>query len=461
MWQHFESIHILQQPTYASKYPPMQGLVLAFGQRVFHEPWIGVWLSEGIMCTAICWMLQGWLAPPWALLGALLALLRLGVASYWMNSYWGGAVAAIGGALVLGAAPRIARQRRFGDGIAFGVGLVILMNSRPFEGFVLACAAGVVMFWWLWKQRAPVREVVLQAMAPAAAVLILGAAGMAYQNSHVTGHPTELPYAAYNQQYAAYPNFIGSHPRTDLVYRHPSIRSYWMDYQASQWHKAARAPISTALLDMLLTYIVWFGMAPLAAIALLWPFALTTPGEKLTAVLLITCLGSTFLILGFLPHYIAPIAGLAFLRLTQALQRLYHWRPAGRPLGFVFTILVIGSMAVTLPSEAGLSFPPRLDLKRFAQERNSFNQRLSHQLVRYSPHHDIEKEWVFNAADIDHASVVWAQEMGPTEDRELLEYFTGRHVWLLHADDDPPRLTPYPGARRPLLSSLTSNQHPN
>ena len=169
LWQHFESIHILQQPTYSSKYPPMQGLVLAFGQRVFHEPWMGVWLSEGIMCSAICWMLQGWLAPPWALLGALLALLRLGVANYWMNSYWGGAVAAIGGALVLGAVPRIARRRRIRDGIAIGLGLVILMNSRPFEGFVLACAAGAGMLWWLWKQRAPVGEVVFQVAAPAAA----------------------------------------------------------------------------------------------------------------------------------------------------------------------------------------------------------------------------------------------------------------------------------------------------
>lgn len=114
MWVHFETIAVLSRPTYASVMYPAQAVFLAAGKVIAGHPFWGVWLCAGLMCAAICWALQGWMPPGWALLGGSLAIMRLAAFSYWANSYYGGAVPAIGGALVLGALPRIQRRRRVG-----------------------------------------------------------------------------------------------------------------------------------------------------------------------------------------------------------------------------------------------------------------------------------------------------------------------------------------------------------
>src|SRR5205814_2341218 len=76
MWEHFETFHEIFQPTYCAKFFPGQGLFLTLGQVVFGHPFWGVWVTSGLMCAAITWMLQGWFSPGWAFLGGALAILR-------------------------------------------------------------------------------------------------------------------------------------------------------------------------------------------------------------------------------------------------------------------------------------------------------------------------------------------------------------------------------------------------
>jgi hypothetical protein len=63
--------------------------------------------------------------------------------------------------------------------------------------------------------------------------------------------------------------------------------------------------------------------------------------------------------------------------------------------------------------------------------------------VRYWPGHIFQDEWVYNAADIDRARVVWARDLGAEDNQKLRGYYKDRTAWLLEPDARPPRLTPY------------------
>ena len=64
-------------------------------------------------------------------------------------------------------------------------------------------------------------------------------------------------------------------------------------------------------------------------------------------------------------------------------------------------------------------------------------------VVRYGPNHDVHEEWVYNHADIDGSIVIWARDMGDARNRELLDYYRDRRVWLLELDGPAPGLERY------------------
>src|SRR5262249_11910906 len=82
-WVHFEAPYVLQQPTYASSYPPGQGAVLAVAQWLTGQPWYGVLVSAGLMCGAICWALQEMVGPTWGLVGGLVAVIQFSLLWVW------------------------------------------------------------------------------------------------------------------------------------------------------------------------------------------------------------------------------------------------------------------------------------------------------------------------------------------------------------------------------------------
>ncbi len=451
MWISFESFHINWIPTYCSKYPPAQGSVLALGE-LLGLPWIGVILSVGAMCAAILWMFQAWLPAKWALLGGILVALKFGIASYWMNSYWGGAVAAAGGALVLGAMPRIVRSARTRDALLLGWGLAILANTRPYEGLLFSIPVGVWFSWWLvgrTRSIASKQTRIVRVLAPVAAVLLLTLAFMGYYNWRLTGNAFLFPHVLNSRTYRSMGLFLWDHPKPPLHYHNQQFEDFYNgwerdDYQntwADVWRVSAEKLTRSSS-----TYFWWGALLLLPGLA----FAFRDRKVRLPLLTLFLVSAGFFASIWSFPHYAAPVTCVIFLLLVQAIRHLRTMRFAGRPIGGALSCAAVCLLAV----EVGFQIPNRScdPLEWTCQgdpSRAAIQEKLLHTpgkhliLVRYGEDHNIHDEWVYNGAEIDSAKVLWARELDPEQNAKLLAYFKDRHVWLVEPDKDNTELIPY------------------
>ncbi|MGH7409033.1 MAG: hypothetical protein ACREKF_13630, partial [Candidatus Methylomirabilales bacterium] len=450
-WVHFESIHILQQPTYTSKYPPAQGLALALGQRLGH-PILGVWLSVALACAALTWMLQAWLPPTWALLGGLLAATRLGPFSYWAQSYWGGAVPALGGALLFGALRRLHPHPHPRDALLFGLGLALLANSRPYEGLLVSLVAGAVLLGGLLgPHRPPVRVALTRLLLPLGLVLSLTAAAMTYYNYRVTGNPLRLPYQVHEATYGIAPTFLWQSLRPEPEYRHEVLREYYRSKAAKYVRQHSLSGLVAVKARQLGA--AWgFYLGPVLTLPLVMlPWALRGRWMRLA---LLTCgvLGVGLSSGSWMnPHYAAPATAVLYALVLGCMRRLRLWRWRGRLNGRVLVWAILALCVVVAPY---VRVKPRAQSLAASQHRARLLAQLEGDgnrhlvIVRHWPLHN-HWNWVYNRADIEAAKVIWAREMDLAHNRELLAYFKDRRAWLLEADADPPRLAPYPVGSAP------------
>jgi hypothetical protein len=449
-WVHFESPHLLIRPAYASAFPMAQGAVLAVGKVLFGHPWFGVWLSAGFMCGAICWMLQGWLPPRWALLGAALAVLRFGVSSYWMNSYWGGCLAAAGGALVLGALPRIMRSPHWRRSLPLGLGLAILANTRPVEGAVFGAAVGGVLFARTLGKSGPPRAVVLRhIVAPLAMILGVAGVGVGYCFARVTGKPWVAPYVLYRESMTMAPHFVWQKPGPQPAYNNRELQNFYVYWEMASYTGARTAPLD-GLRRRAATY--WqFYLGPLFLIPLLAVAFLI--GNRKTRQLLVIAAIFPLALAGqvwHMAHYAAPATGLVILLVIQGMRALYL-RPWGRYLVWCLPVACAAMLLIQVLSkttdemaQGSWRWPAPGGVARAGILRTVNSAGGRHLLfVRYSPSHDVGNEWVYNDADIDASPVVWARELDPESNAKLMRHFGDRTVWLVEPDQPNPRLQTY------------------
>ena len=446
MAEHFETLQELFRPTYASKYPPMSSLAMAFGQKLFGEPWIGVWLGMGLLCATLCWSLLGWLPRAWALAGTLVAILRIGIVSYWTETYWGGSWAAIGGALVIGAVPRLIRRPSAATALALAAGLGILANTRPYEGLLLAVACLGYLAVALARRRIGFGRLTRSVILPMAALLAPVFAWMGYYNYRVTGRALEMPYMTYEKQYTVWSPFLWQMQRRPApAYSNSVTRDFWLVAFESEYQFARNHLLKTHVSDLL-------GMA---RFFLGWPivlsmFAFVVPLSKnpkarraflLCAVFYAGCAMDARLF----PHYAAPATALVYVLAAYALRTGWRHSPGSpgerRLLAGGVVALFVVTTAVGLFAPKNRFYFSATDYHVRAK-RTHAEEQLLHEpgehlvLVRYGPRHDLYEELVYNPADIDGSRIVWAHSLGAEKDGELIRYYGNRKIWLLEEDGE-------------------------
>lgn len=453
MWIHFESFHIIEHPTYMSMYPPAQGLMLAFG-RLLGQAWIGQLLITGAFCSALYWMSQAWMPQRWALLGGVLAALRLAILSYWMNSYWCASVAAFGGALVLGAWPRLRRAGRVRDAVIMGAGLVILANSRPYEGLVFSLPVAAAMLVWLrGLDRDLLKNTLQRAISPLAVVLLMGAAATSFYYFRVTGSPWVMTYQVNRGQYAMAPYFIWQQPRPEPQYHHAVMRDYYQ-WELKEFNRNRTLAGYTQRAWEKILGLWQFYLGPLLTVSLLGlPWVVRDRKMWLPLWILGTMAAGFAVQTWTLAHYFSPATSALYIVLVQGLRHLRLWRQhtggAGRAvvravpmLAAAMILLRVAAVATHTQIEPQW---PRGNLERAAIVRELTRMPGEHLIVvRYGGHHDVDHEWVWNDASIDAAKIVWARDMGEVQNSELVRYFLHRRVWRIDGDDPQPELQVYP-----------------
>jgi hypothetical protein len=296
-------------------------------------------------------------------------------------------------------------------------------------------------------------------------VLISTFAFMAYYDYRVFGKVSTPPYKVDRETYAVVQHFLWQPLQPEPVYRHRIMRDFyaasegWSEMKYFRDETRSASSLLEADTDKLLAAgLFYFGFALIPPLVML-PWALRDRRLGLLTLTGIVVAGGLAIETFFLHHYLAPATAILYALLLQCMRHLRVRGPSGLFLVRATPVLCValavlrifagplhfdvspGRSVTELASWYGTA-PVGLERARVLGELESLpGPQLA--IVAYAPHR-ILNDWVYNSADIDKSKVIWARQMDPASDRELLKYYKGRQVWLVEPDSNPPRVSPLP-----------------
>ncbi len=475
MWEHFETFHVIQKPTYQSKYPPASSLFMSIGFLTTGHAIAGVWLAGCLAVMTICWMLTLYMPARWAVFGGFIVAMHPTITCIWSQNYWGGSVALLGGALLIGGAKKLVKRWDYSGGLIMGMGALILFHSRPFEGgllFVVFSGMLILNSWRVYILRIDKMRIV-KAVVLVMIILIITLISLALYNNALTGNALTFPHrlwkAAYQNNNISNPRiarYQGSNPLSFIMRSERVIAffiGFWiaLPFMILQW--PSERPILRRLIYALF-FIIILGFAfpqmnlrPYAMIGLLLVFQsmlMVQSSRKTEAKFLAgTLLFVVFIGLAYTrgwPHYFAPVAPILFILISLAVRHISK----GKLLGFIPGKIIMPLLlsAIIWNAVTAVHGHPKLEPSRWdklsvyvtpswSRDRILLMDHLKKIagkhliIVHYPESYNIHCEWVYNKADIDNERIVWAHDLGPEKNIELISYFSDRHIWLFNPGD--------------------------
>jgi hypothetical protein len=287
--------------------------------------------------------------------------------------------------------------------------------------------------------------------------------------------PWVPPYLVEARNNNPVPYFPWPVPKPIPVYHHAVMRDYYLHTLVGHYRegRSITGMLKTDVVALVRLRVFYFGpelsLPVLVALSSLpYGFSWTNIHTDTRFLLLVcaTSLAGSMVTLWFYPHYAAPMASATLALVLQAMRRLRSQVGRGQSVG-VFMVRAVPLICLLMlalrvearplsleckwPEAASLSWctsgPKNLARAMTAAGLRRYPGRHL-AIVHYGPQHDVwYNEWVYNEADIDRAKVVWARDMGPAQNKELIDYFRDRQVWLVEADDTPPKVLPYEASR--------------